>query len=138
MARIVFLLSAIVLSLAPIAAADDVFVEAEAFANPGGWTLDTQFIQEMGSPYLLAHGLGKPVADAVTEVQIPASGEYRVWVRTKDWVARWQAKGTPGRFKVSIGGQTASSEFGTENARWAWQDGGTLQLQKGKKRNSVD
>ncbi len=132
MARIVFLLSAIVLSLAPIAAADDVFVEAEAFANPGGWTLDTQFIQEMGSPYLLAHGLGKPVADAVTEVQIPASGEYRVWVRTKDWVARWQAKGTPGRFKVSIGGQTASSEFGTENARWAWQDGGTLQLQKGK------
>ena len=37
-------------------------VEAEAFEDLGGWTLDTQFTFEMGSPYLLAHGLGRPVA----------------------------------------------------------------------------
>jgi hypothetical protein len=36
-----------------------VLVEAESFAEHGGWSLDTQFIREMGSPYLLAHGLGK-------------------------------------------------------------------------------
>ena len=40
-------------------------VEAESFQNPGGWSLDTQFIEIMGSPYLLAHGLGKPVKDEV-------------------------------------------------------------------------
>ena len=27
-----------------------VLVEAESFADHGGWTLDTQFIREMGSP----------------------------------------------------------------------------------------
>ena len=38
-----------------------VLVEAESFSDHGGWKLDTQFIDEMGSPYLLAHGLGRPV-----------------------------------------------------------------------------
>ena len=68
-----------------------VLVEAESFSDHGGWSLDTQFIREMGSPYLLAHGLGTPVADATTTVSFPAAGTYRVFVQTKDWVARWQA-----------------------------------------------
>ena len=57
--------------LAASQAADRVLVEAESFANPGGWSLDTQFIEIMGSPYLLAHGLGRPVADATTTVHLP-------------------------------------------------------------------
>ena len=76
------------------APAATVLVEAEGFADHGGWSLDTQFIREMGSPYLMAHGLGKPVADATTSVAIPSPGTYRVFVRTKDWVARWNAPGT--------------------------------------------
>ena len=40
-----------------------VFVEAEQFANHGGWELDQQSMEQMGSPYLLAHGLGIPVRD---------------------------------------------------------------------------
>ena len=31
-------------------------VEAEAFAEKGGWGVDSQFMEQMGSPYLLAHG----------------------------------------------------------------------------------
>ena len=62
-------------------------IEAESFDDPGGWKLDTQFLHVMGSPYLLAHGLGQPVDDAVTTVAIPEPGTYRVWVRTKDWAA---------------------------------------------------
>ncbi|HRQ89529.1 MAG TPA: NADH-dependent oxidoreductase, partial [Bacteroidia bacterium] len=70
----------------PVAlSADQVLVEAESFSNPGGWSLDTQFIETMGSPYLLAHGLGNPVEDATTEVTFPKAGEYRLWVRTKNW-----------------------------------------------------
>ncbi|MHB8899909.1 MAG: FAD-dependent oxidoreductase, partial [Thermoguttaceae bacterium] len=61
-----------------------VYVEAESFEKPGGWCLDTQFIQIMGSPYLLAHGLGTPVEDATTVVRFAEPGEYRVFVRTKD------------------------------------------------------
>ena len=55
--------------------------------NYGGWELDTQFIEIMGSPYLLAHGLGVPVKDATTMVQVPSPGSYRVLVRTRDWAA---------------------------------------------------
>ena len=71
----------------------EVFVEAESFADHGGWKLDTQFIDEMGSPYLLAHGLGRPVADATSKVTIPEPGIYAAYVRCKDWTARWDAQG---------------------------------------------
>ena len=39
-------------------AEDHMLIEAESFDQAGGWVLDTQFIEIMGSPYLLAHGLG--------------------------------------------------------------------------------
>ena len=108
-----------------------VFLEAESFDNHGGWKLDTQFIEEMGSPYLLAHGLGTPVADASTSFNLESSGVYHVWVRTKDWVARWQAPGTPGRFKLSFNDQILPTDFGTEGAEWSWQYGGTVQAVEG-------
>ena len=38
-------------------------VEAEMFQKRGGWVLDQQFMDQMGSPFLLAHGLGKPVEE---------------------------------------------------------------------------
>lgn len=57
------------LSASPLAA-QQVWVEAESFASPGGWMLDTQFIDIMGSPYLLAHGMGTPVKNAETEVSV--------------------------------------------------------------------
>lgn len=109
-----------------------VLVEAESFDNHGGWTLDTQFIQQMGSPYLLAHGLGKPVADATTKVSVPAAGDYRVFVRTKDWVARWNAPGTPGRFQVVVNGTPLAKPCGTNGAAWGWQDAGTVSLPAGE------
>ena len=68
------------------AQAETVLVEAEAFADTGGWVVDQQFMDQMGSPYLLAHGLGEPVKDATTTVAFPSAGKYRVWVRTRDWV----------------------------------------------------
>lgn len=41
--------------------ADNIFIEAESFDNKGGWVLDNQSMKQMGSSYLLAHGLGIPV-----------------------------------------------------------------------------
>ena len=113
-------------------AAHQVLVEAESFVQHGGWKLDTQFIHEMGTPYLLAHGLGRPVKDAQTKITFPATGEYRVFVRTKDWVARWKAKGQPGKFKLAIDGQALPATFGTEGAKWHWQDGGRVMIQRGQ------
>jgi hypothetical protein len=106
-----------------------IFIEAESFQDYGGWKLDTQFIEIMGSPYLIAHGLGKPVSDATTTVNFPKAGTYRVYVRTKDWVARWNAPGTPGKFQLLINGQTLDEVFGTKGADWFWQDGGSVRIQ---------
>lgn len=117
--------------------AAELLVEAESFADQGGWKLDTQFIQQMGSPYLLAHGLGKPVADATTEIDVAETGTYRVWVRTIDWVARWKAKPSPGKFQLSVNGKPLSETFGTQGADWTWHDGGTVQLSKGKTKLSL-
>lgn len=109
-------------------AAPVVFLEAEQFADLGGWDLDQQAMEVMGSPYLLAHGLGVPVRDAVTTAKVPTAGKYRVWVRTRDWVAPWQAPGAPGKFQVLVNGQPLTTTFGTEGAAWHWQDGGTCEL----------
>ena len=114
------------------AVAATVLVEAESFADHGGWGLDTQFITEMGSPYLIAHGLGKPVADATTKVAILTAGTYRVFVRTTDWVARWNAPGTPGKFQVLVNGKALAETFGTKGAAWDWHDGGTVTLPAGE------
>ena len=113
---------------ASLSIAQEVLIEAESFETSGGWKLDTQSIGAMGSPYLLAHGLGQPVEDATTTVQFPAAGEYRVYVRTKDWVARWQAEGAPGKFQLLVNGQPLGETFGTRGAEWFWHDGGIVQI----------
>lgn len=107
-----------------------VLVEAESFDDLGGWVVDQQFMDQMGSPYLLAHGLGVPVLDCQTSVSLPVAGEYRVWVRTFDWVAPWEACGAPGRFRLFIDGRPLPTDFGTEGAQWHWQDGGKVTLGK--------
>ena len=109
-----------------------ILVEAESFTQRGGWVVDPQFMDIMGSPYLLAHGLGRPVADAKTDMTSPAAGTYRVWVRTKDWVAKWNAPGTPGRFHVTVNGRALETTFGTVGAEWHWQDGGVVELPAGR------
>lgn len=126
--RCILLCVTLLLSFASITAAQTILVEAEAFTNHGGWVVDQQFMDQMGSPFLLAHGLGKPVKDAVTKVTFPAAGTYRVWVRTRDWVAPWKAQGAPGRFQVLVNGAPLNAVFGTEGAAWHWQQGGSIQI----------
>src|SRR6476659_7516706 len=127
MRRMIYIL---LLTLPSVAAmADDlVLVEAESLPECGGWVVDQQFMDLMGSPYVLAHGLGEPVKDATGEVSFPTAGEYRVWVRTRDWVAPWKSPGAPGRFQLLLDGHPLAATFGTEGAKWHWQDGGTVQV----------
>ncbi len=109
------------------ASASVVLVEAESFADTGGWVIDTQFVDAMGSAYLLAHGKGVPVTDAATTVTLPAAGAWRLWVRTRDWVPDYAGE-KPGRFQIALNGVTLPAVFGVAPAAWGWVDGGTVTL----------
>ena len=109
-----------------------VWIEAEAFETLGGWVMDQQSIDQMGSAYVMAHGMGVPVSDATTTHAIPQDGTWTVWVRTRDWTAPWK-RGTPGgRFQLLIDGKPLPEELGTNGAAWDWQKAGTVQLKKGE------
>ena len=105
-------------------------IEAESFQDLGGWTRDTQFIYSMGSPYLIAHGLGHPVQPAKTTVELSSTGTWHIWVRTKNWVpGPWEA---PGRFKLSVNGKELDPTFGEGVGNWAWERGGEIEVNEAK------
>ena len=106
-----------------------VFLEAESFSDPGGWVVDQQSMDIMGSPYLMAHGMGIPVADASTEVTFPGTGQYRLWVRTRNWTARW-SETAAGQFQVIINGKPLDQTFGTGPSEWSWIDAGLVEIDK--------
>ncbi|KAI0835644.1 FAD dependent oxidoreductase-domain-containing protein [Hypoxylon sp. FL0890] len=87
-----------------------ILLEAESFDDFGGWVLDSQFAAVMGSPYLLAHGNGKPVADATTVLSIP----------------------TGGAFSVITNDKALDVTFGTNDQDWEWQLGGVVELLAGQ------
>ncbi|MBR3942959.1 MAG: FAD-dependent oxidoreductase, partial [Clostridia bacterium] len=108
-----------------------IIVEAESFRDMGGWVRDQQSMDLMGSTYLMAHGLGTPVKNATTEFKTETGGDYRIWVRTKNWTEFFGTKGAPGQFQIAINGKTKNTIFGLEGEDWYWQDGGTVTLKSG-------
>lgn len=125
----------VVLVAPAVALAATVRVECENFETLGGWTVETQSMRKLGSSYLMAHGYGVPVPDAVTTVKIPAAGRYVVWAKTRDWAAEWRkGRGTaPGRFEIHIGDWT-SGELGAEGRDWHWVAAGEVELAAGAAR----
>ncbi|MFW6162981.1 MAG: FAD-dependent oxidoreductase [Planctomycetota bacterium] len=124
--RMTLVMSVLAVALcATVRAREVVWAEAERFAERGGWTVDAQFIDQMGSPYLMAIGLGEPVEDAATTVTVPAAGRWRLWARTRDWVPEH----SPGRFRVVVNGAPAAKVFGASGKKgWRWEDGGVVEL----------
>ena len=118
-------------------AAAGIFLECESFDRLGGWTVETQSMRQLGSSYVMAHGYGRSVEDAVTAVKAPEAGEYTVWARTRNWNAEW-TKGAAGKFLVSVaskekaGGKWNSATLGADSVGgWHWQRAGTVKLEKG-------
>jgi hypothetical protein len=105
----------------------NILVEAQDFDTTGGWVVDSQFEAVMGSPYLLAHGLGCPVADATTNIHVEIGGEYSLFVRAKDWVPEH----SPGRFQLLINDIAVDKEFGANGEDWSWETAGRVTLPSG-------
>ena len=112
--------------------AANIWLETENFSEKGGWVVDQQFMDLMGSPYLMAHGMGQPVPDASTSVDIPESGEWHVYVRTFNWTSPWTSQDGPGAFKVKVGGKTLKTVLGTKGDCWQWQYAGKTALKSGQ------
>jgi hypothetical protein len=106
----------------------NILVEAESFTNKGGWVLDQQFMDQMGSPYLMAHGMGKPVADATTSMTFPEAGIYYVYVRTFNWTAPWTNTDGPGKFTLKIGNKKLPVILGSKGSEWYWQSAGKVTI----------
>ncbi len=128
------LFAAVLLASCSDSRSDALWVEAESFAAKGGWSVDQQFIFEMGSPYLIAHGMGRAVEDASTEVEFPSAGTYHVYVRCYNWTSPWSDKEGAGRFAISVGDKQLSDNLGTTGNRWEWQYAGEVDVAKGKQR----
>ena len=118
--------------------ASGIWVEAESFSNKGGWSVDQQFVFEMGSPYLIAHGMGRQVADATTEIEFSQAGEYHVFVRCYNWTSPWSSKEGAGRFALLVGDKCLSDRLGSTGSRWEWQYAGSVNITaKGSERISL-
>ncbi len=127
------------------AKAAELFVEAESFAQLGGWVVDTQCIDadnpgQAGSVLLLAHGMGRPVPDAQTTVTFPQPGTYHLFVRTRNWASFWtpeslsdaqlEANWSPGKFQIAVDGAALPTIHGIRGRNgWAWQNGGEVVVQ---------
>lgn len=110
-----------------------VLLETESFDDKGGWVVDQQFMDQMGSPYVMAHGLGRPVQDAAQVVEAGRlNGKFRLWVRTRDWVSPHG----PGRFIVQgwqlVGNARKkcfeTKELGVGTGAWHWEDCGIVDV----------
>ncbi|MBQ5874785.1 MAG: FAD-dependent oxidoreductase, partial [Alistipes sp.] len=112
--------------------AKGILVEAESFANAGGWSIDQQFMFEMGSPYLIAHGMGTAVEDATTKVTLSKSGLYHIYVRTYNWTSPWSDKRGAGAFRLGVDGTLLKEELGSTGKAWMWQYAGAADIAKGE------
>ncbi|MDR2706030.1 MAG: FAD-dependent oxidoreductase [Planctomycetaceae bacterium] len=128
---ILFLLLLNIVSAQPLPS-KTLLIEAESFSDYGGWVIDQQYMDQMGSPVLMAHGIGKPVKDATLNIKFPVAGIYRVFVRTRNWVAPWTTEHAPGQFQLLLDGKPIDSVFGTEGEPWHWQNGGTITVSETK------
>jgi len=98
------------------------------FEELGGWMVDSQYVHIMGTPYLIAPGVGNPVPDAVKRVELSEGGSYRLWVRSRNWVVDH----APGQFQVLLNGQPTEAVFGKSGTdEWVWEPGGEFDLAAG-------
>ncbi len=129
MKRLVILLLILIADICFVSSAE-LFIEAESFSNKGGWVVDQQFMDQMGSPYLMAHGMGSPVASASTQVSFPETGTYYVYVRTFNWTSPWKEGEGPGKFKLSVNGKDLPALLGNTGSEWMWQDAGKISIKE--------
>jgi hypothetical protein len=112
--------------------AAELLIEAESFKEKGGWVVDQQFMDAMGSPYLMAHGMGEPVKRAATLISFPEGGTYYIYVRTYNWTSPWKNGKGPGQFKLIVNLQELPVVLGNTGSEWMWQFAGEVMVNQSR------
>lgn len=108
---------------------ESIWLDAINFEDYGGFIPETQFVREMGQPYLLANGVGAPGAPAVTRFCTTEEGYYRVHIRTKNWCPSY----APDGLVVEIDGTRAQKAAGEMHVSgWYFEVGGDFMLAAGE------
>jgi len=108
----------------------NLWIDAIEFENYGGWMRETQFVREMGQPYLIAnHTPGVPVENASTHFTVEKSGYYRFHVRTKNW----KFPEAPGKFTLKVDDIQLKNVCGKmPTHRWYWEIADDIYLEAGE------
>ena len=109
--------------------ATTLLIEAENLEMTGGWqsVRETRGVRE----FLWSGMKGQP-APAAGAVELPKTGRWRLWVRSKDF-----PNDRPGirNFTVRLGATRAVKVFGRHKQEgvngWEWEDGGAFDLPVG-------
>ena len=115
----------------------DVWIEAEEFNQLGSWkTIFDSVGYNDGTPattFLIGRSttdksLSRHELTATTTIKIPREGNWRLWVRSKDFAATSGGR----NFNVAVNGKASAKKFGAHgNEGFAWQDGGVFSLPAG-------
>ena len=115
-------------SFAAASPSDRILVETEDFDCRGGWVIDHEAFGKIHSAYIMAHGLGHPVADATTLFKAEKPGRYHVWVSTYNWTSPWYSGKGAGAFEMLVNGVKTGEDLGTVGDKWMWQYAGEADL----------
>lgn len=108
---------------------EKIWIDTVDFEHYGGWQVETQFVREMGQPYIIANQLpGVPADNAFTSFETKEEGYYRFFVRTKNW----KLPEAPGQFCVAVDGMEGKNVCGKiPSPSWYWEIAGDFYLEKG-------
>lgn len=108
---------------------ESIWIDAVDFKDYGGFVKETQFVREMGQPYLLADGVGTPIQPASTSFKVTEDGYYRFHIRTKNWCPEYNPDG----LVIEVDG--VKSEYvcsNTHTFNWKFEAAGDFNLTKGE------
>ncbi len=107
-----------------------IWIDAAEFENLGGWKKESQFVRSVGASYLIGiKKPGVPVEDAKTTFNIEEEGNYRFFVRTKNW----KFPEAPGQFTLAADGEELPNTLGKmPTHKWYWEIAGDIHLIKGQ------
>ena len=108
---------------------EKLWIDAVDFDGYGGFVIETQFVREMGQPYLMANGVGEAVEPAFVKFSVNEDGAYRFFVRTKNWYTEC----APDGLILEVDGKRSEHVLAKMNVSgWYFEIGTDFNLEKGE------